>query len=105
MRTPARLDALVGRRDDEVDAKVPHVDGDRAEAAHGVDDEAPGPPSAQSRPAVDGIDEPVVVSQWTTATCVMRESVASARLDLRGIDSLALGRVMHFGIDAEHRAM
>ncbi len=36
----APLNALVGRADEKLDAKAPHIDGDTAKAAHGIDDQA-----------------------------------------------------------------
>ena len=44
------LNALVGRADQKLDAKAPHVDGDAAKAAHGIDDQANATALAEVRP-------------------------------------------------------
>ena len=50
------LNALVGRADEKLDAKAPHVDGDTAKAAHGIDDQANAAALAERSHLLKGVE-------------------------------------------------
>lgn len=65
------LDALVGTADEEVYAQFVYIEGNTAEAAHGVYNQFLAVHLDEVGYLLEGLSTPVVVSQCTTATWVI----------------------------------